>query len=96
MRSPKRGPLPQPGSVMDQLRSRKQSCSVQVLRSVGQWSSGTRLESSIHSAYLSAIHNAKAHVLIMNQFFISGQVGAGRVGFPGWLAALLVRVCVCQ
>lgn len=74
MRSPRRGPLPLPVPIADQLRSRKQCCTVQVLRSVGQWSSGTRLESSVHGAYLSAIHNAKSHIMILNQFFISGQV----------------------
>ncbi|KAL2081324.1 hypothetical protein ACEWY4_023177 [Coilia grayii] len=46
--------------------------SVQVLRSVCQWSIGTKVhEESIHLAYISAIQNSKHFIYIENQFFIS-------------------------
>ncbi|XP_050974456.1 phospholipase D1 isoform X3 [Labeo rohita] len=45
---------------------------VQVLRSVCQWSIGTKVhEESIHLAYVSAIQNSKHFIYIENQFFIS-------------------------
>uniref|UniRef100_W5M509 Phospholipase n=1 Tax=Lepisosteus oculatus TaxID=7918 RepID=W5M509_LEPOC len=45
---------------------------VQVLRSVCQWSIGTKIhEESIHLAYISAISNSKHFIYIENQFFIS-------------------------
>ncbi|XP_051782590.1 phospholipase D1 [Erpetoichthys calabaricus] len=45
---------------------------VQVLRSVGQWSVGTKThEESIHLAYISAIKKSKYFIYIENQFFIS-------------------------
>ncbi|XP_027021832.2 phospholipase D1 isoform X3 [Tachysurus fulvidraco] len=45
---------------------------VQVLRSVCQWSIGTKVhEESIHLAYISAIQNSKHYIYIENQFFIS-------------------------
>uniref|UniRef100_A0A8C4SS35 phospholipase D n=1 Tax=Erpetoichthys calabaricus TaxID=27687 RepID=A0A8C4SS35_ERPCA len=44
----------------------------QVLRSVGQWSVGTKThEESIHLAYISAIKKSKYFIYIENQFFIS-------------------------
>uniref|UniRef100_A0A8B9HJ39 phospholipase D n=1 Tax=Astyanax mexicanus TaxID=7994 RepID=A0A8B9HJ39_ASTMX len=43
-----------------------------VLRSVCQWSIGTKVhEESIHLAYISAIQNSKHFIYIENQFFIS-------------------------
>ncbi|KAJ8407331.1 hypothetical protein AAFF_G00279050 [Aldrovandia affinis] len=45
---------------------------VQVVRSVCQWSIGSKVhEESIHLAYLSAIRNSKHFIYIENQFFIS-------------------------
>uniref|UniRef100_A0A8C1QKC1 Phospholipase n=1 Tax=Cyprinus carpio TaxID=7962 RepID=A0A8C1QKC1_CYPCA len=45
---------------------------VQVLRSVCQWSIGSKVhEESIHLAYVSAIQNSKHFIYIENQFFIS-------------------------
>ncbi|KAA0715675.1 Phospholipase D1 [Triplophysa tibetana] len=45
---------------------------VQVLRSVCQWSTGSKVhEESIHLAYISAIQNSKHFIYIENQFFIS-------------------------
>ena len=48
---------------------------VQVLRSVDQWSAGVDHEASIHAAYLDAIKNSKHFIYIENQFFISSQRG---------------------
>uniref|UniRef100_A0A8C1DWJ7 Phospholipase n=1 Tax=Cyprinus carpio carpio TaxID=630221 RepID=A0A8C1DWJ7_CYPCA len=46
--------------------------STQVLRSVCQWSIGSKVhEESIHLAYVSAIQNSKHFIYIENQFFIS-------------------------
>ncbi|XP_056610861.1 phospholipase D1 isoform X1 [Triplophysa dalaica] len=45
---------------------------VQILRSVCQWSTGSKVhEESIHLAYISAIQNSKHFIYIENQFFIS-------------------------
>ncbi|KAJ7996025.1 hypothetical protein DPEC_G00232800 [Dallia pectoralis] len=44
--------------------------SVQVLRSVDRWSSGT-CESSIHKAYIHTIENSEHYIYVENQFFIS-------------------------
>ncbi|KAI1885071.1 hypothetical protein AGOR_G00216410 [Albula goreensis] len=45
---------------------------VQVLRSVCQWSIGSKVhEESIHLAYISAIQNSKHFIYVENQFFIS-------------------------
>jgi len=49
-----------------------QRCSVQVLRSSCQWSTGENsVDSSIHQAYIDLITNAQHYVYIENQFFIS-------------------------
>jgi len=53
---------------------------VQVLRSVDQWSAGLHHEASIHAAYLDAIKNSKHFIFIENQFFISSQ--EVRTGMP--------------
>uniref|UniRef100_A0A668A2H1 phospholipase D n=1 Tax=Myripristis murdjan TaxID=586833 RepID=A0A668A2H1_9TELE len=51
---------------------RHTEANVQVLRSVGQWSIGSKVhEESIHLAYISAIQNSKHFIYIENQFFIS-------------------------
>ena len=49
------------------------SCDVQILRSVGRWSSGQHTEPSIYNAILHAIEHAKRFVYIENQFFVSGN-----------------------
>lgn len=47
-------------------------CRMQVLRSVGEWSSGqSRTESSIHAAMRHMITHAQHYVYIENQFFVS-------------------------
>lgn len=46
---------------------------IQILRSVGSWSTGQPREDSIHKAYLHAIENAEHLIYIENQFFISSQ-----------------------
>ena len=48
---------------------------IQVLRSVDQWSAGQPHEASIYNAYLQAIQNAEHFIYIENQFFISSQKG---------------------
>jgi len=48
---------------------------IQVLRSVGEWSAGQPHEVSIYNAYLHAIQNAEHFIYIENQFFISSQKG---------------------
>ncbi|URD81121.1 phospholipase d [Musa troglodytarum] len=51
-------------------------CRCQVIRSVGQWSSGTnQAEESIHDTYFSLIERAEHFIYIENQFFISGLSG---------------------
>ncbi|XP_053503803.1 phospholipase D1-like [Ictalurus furcatus] len=50
--------------------------SVQVLRSVGQWSAGT-FECSIQKAYVDTIKNSQHYIYIENQFFISVDETAG-------------------
>ncbi|XP_036401455.1 phospholipase D1 [Megalops cyprinoides] len=52
--------------------SKHTQANVQVLRSVCQWSIGSKVhEESIHLAYVSAIQNSKHFVYVENQFFIS-------------------------
>ena len=46
---------------------------IQVLRSVGEWSAGQPKETSIYNAYLHAIENAEHFIYIENQFFISSH-----------------------
>ena len=46
---------------------------IQVLRSVGEWSAGQPKETSVYNAYLHAIENAEHFVYIENQFFISSH-----------------------
>eukprot|EP01128_Nolandella_sp_AFSM9_P005911 TRINITY_DN2951_c0_g1_i2.p1 TRINITY_DN2951_c0_g1~~TRINITY_DN2951_c0_g1_i2.p1 ORF type:complete len:528 (-),score=79.17 TRINITY_DN2951_c0_g1_i2:406-1989(-) len=45
----------------------------QVVRSIGKWSGGTRMESSIYGAYLDLINEAQHFVYVENQFFVSGN-----------------------
>jgi hypothetical protein len=53
------------------------SCKVQVLRSTGKWSIGTKTECSILNCYLECIANAHRFIYIENQFFISSLAGDG-------------------
>lgn len=46
---------------------------IQVLRSVGEWSAGQPKETSIYNAYLRSIENAEHFIYIENQFFISSH-----------------------
>ena len=46
---------------------------IQVLRSVGEWSAGQPKETSIYNAYLHAIENEEHFIYIENQFFISSH-----------------------
>ncbi len=47
--------------------------SIQILRSVGEWSAGQPREDSIHKAYIEAIKESEHFIYIENQFFISSQ-----------------------
>ncbi|XP_077493969.1 phospholipase D isoform X2 [Amblyomma americanum] len=52
----------------------------QILRSASNWSAGIKaVESSIHSAYIDNIVNAKHYIYIENQFFITLEQGNGTV-----------------
>merc|ERR1719277_2430250 len=57
-----------------------QNCSIQIVRSVGRWSAGTRIESSTHSAYCDLVQGAERFIYIENQFFVSGMDGDEKVG----------------
>ncbi|XP_026857222.2 phospholipase D1 isoform X2 [Electrophorus electricus] len=63
---------PSAPSLPSEPRGALTQAGVQVLRSVCQWSIGTKVhEESIHLAYVSAIRNSKHFIYIENQFFIS-------------------------
>ena len=47
--------------------------SIQVVRSLSEWSAGQPQEDSIHKAYLHAIKKSQHFIYIENQFFISSQ-----------------------
>ncbi|RIA88545.1 hypothetical protein C1645_725863 [Glomus cerebriforme] len=47
------------------------TCSVQLLRSSAEWSSGIKQENSIYNAYCHLIRTAKHFIYIENQFFIT-------------------------
>lgn len=51
------------------------SCHVQVLRSVGKWSIGTKTECSIMNAWVETIKAALKFIYIENQFFIGNLAG---------------------
>ncbi len=53
------------------------TCKVQVLRSVGKWSIGTKTECSILNCYLDSIRDSHRFIYIENQFFISSLAGDG-------------------
>lgn len=53
------------------------TCKVQLLRSIGKWSTGTKTECSILNCYIESIANAKNFIYIENQFFVSSTAGDG-------------------
>jgi phosphatidylserine/phosphatidylglycerophosphate/cardiolipin synthase-like enzyme len=53
------------------------TCKVQLLRSIGKWSTGTKTECSILNCYLESISSAKHFIYIENQFFVSNTAGEG-------------------
>jgi phosphatidylserine/phosphatidylglycerophosphate/cardiolipin synthase-like enzyme len=70
------------------------TCKVQLLRSIGKWSTGTRTEHSILTAYLDAIKNATHFIYIENQFFVGSTAGEGVVNdIP---RALLERILLAH
>jgi hypothetical protein len=64
------------------LNSYTNTCTVQVLRSVGAWSLGVTTEGSIHEAMLHAIKTSQHFVYIENQFFCT-SIGSvkNKVGY---------------
>ncbi|OQS05663.1 phospholipase D, Pi-PXTM-PLD [Thraustotheca clavata] len=74
-------PLDAPATVLKPtpLQPEYQPCSLQVLRSVSQWSAGVPTEASIHTAYCETIRAAQHYVYLENQFFISGLQGNSMV-----------------
>lgn len=67
--------LPKSYSTLDTDESAASNCTslvdCQILRSVSEWSGGIPVESSIYTAYVTAIQEAKHFIYIENQFFIS-------------------------
>lgn len=60
------------------------TCKVQVLRSVGKWSVGTKTECSILNCWVESIQGAQRFVYIESQFFIGSNAGDGVAnGVPG-------------
>lgn len=51
--------------------------SVQVVRSVSEWSLGMSSEPSVAEAYCTLIDAAQHFIYIENQFFISSNAGSG-------------------
>jgi hypothetical protein len=78
--------------VPNRLGDETGTCKVQLLRSIGKWSTGTKTECSIHKCYIETILNAKHFIYIENQFFVSNtSVGADGV-FNGIVHALVSRI----
>ncbi len=68
------------------------TCRIQVLRSVGKWSIGTKTESSILNSYIEAIHNSHRFIYIENQFFIGSNAGDGvQNSIPQALVERIIR-----
>ncbi len=66
------------------------TCKVQVLRSIGKWSVGTRTECSIMNCWVETIQGAQRFIYIENQFFIGNNAGDGVMnGIP---AAIVERI----
>ena len=57
-------------NIIDRVSDEMGSCHVQVLRSIGKWSAGTKTECSIMNCYIETIKSAKKLIYIENQFFI--------------------------
>jgi phosphatidylserine/phosphatidylglycerophosphate/cardiolipin synthase-like enzyme len=70
------------------------TCKVQLLRSIGKWSTGTNAEISIQNCYIDTINNAKHFIYIENQFFIGNTAGEGVSN--GIAAALVNRILMAH
>lgn len=57
-----------------------QDVTTQIIRSVGQWSAGARVESSTHTAICELVQESERFVYIENQFFCSGMDGDEKLG----------------
>ncbi len=74
------------------LNSGGYNVSIQLLRSVDNWSASQKHEASIYNAYIDSIKNAKHFIYIENQFFISSQEGFFRKVQNKIQAALVERI----
>jgi len=70
------------------------TCKVQLLRSIGKWSTGTKTECSIQNCYMESIASARHLVYIENQFFIGNTAGEGV--FNGVPSALVNRILLAH
>ncbi|KAH9261203.1 hypothetical protein BASA81_000907 [Batrachochytrium salamandrivorans] len=72
-------------------------CNCQVLRSVGLWSSPSKVESSILDGYLDLIATAKRSIYIEQQFFSSSLAGRPVKNRIAWaLAERIAKACRAQ
>ncbi|KAI9143558.1 hypothetical protein BKA69DRAFT_1060232 [Paraphysoderma sedebokerense] len=62
-----------PDDLSKDVEKNGKSCTAQVLRSVGFWSSGSLTEPSIANAYLNLIENSERFLYIENQFFVTAS-----------------------
>jgi phospholipase D1/2 len=69
------------------------SCTVQILRSVGRWSQGVPAEKSIQNAWIWAITNAQHFVYIEQQFFITATSSHDPVVSNTIGEAIFNRIC---
>lgn len=68
------------------------TCKVQLLRSVGKWSTGTKTECSILRCYTESIKAAKHFVYIESQFFVGDTAGEGvENNIPSTLVERILR-----
>eukprot|EP01034_Spumella_vulgaris_P034559 gene34559-42628_t len=70
------------------------TCKVQVLRSVGKWSVGTKTECSIMNCWIDTITAAQRLIYIESQFFIGSNAGDGVSN--GISAAIVERILVAH
>lgn len=68
------------------------NCSIQFVRSSSRWSNGTATDSSIHTAYIALIAEARNYIYIENQFFMtSTHRGPNPYGIKNRIGEALVK-----
>lgn len=78
--------------LVSRLPNEEGTCKVQLLRSIGRWSIGTKLECSILNCYMETIKNSHSFVYIENQFFIGSTAGDGaQNGIPQAIVERILR-----